>query len=102
MRRQGGILFLKNPSKEEKAEELAFENDFFFKIYLCICLAVLGLACSTWGLQSLLWRMESSSLLQGLEPGPCIGIVESSPPTKSQKANFLKFPIRCYKKKGDL
>lgn len=28
---QGGILFLKkNPSKEEKAEELAFENDFFF------------------------------------------------------------------------
>lgn len=96
---QGGILFLKkNPSKEEKAEELAFENDFFFLnlfVYLFGC---------AW---SCLQHMGSAVFVvaygikfpgQGLNRAPCIGIVESSPPTKSQKANFLKFPIRCYKK----
>ena len=66
MRHTRNTVSKKNPSKEEKAEELAFENDFFFfLIYLCVCLAVLGLACSTWCLQSLLWRMESSSLVKG-------------------------------------
>ena len=97
-RTRRNTVFKKNPSEEEKAEELAFEKDFFFFnlfVYLFgyawSCLqhvgsAVFVVAC----------RSEFPG--QGLTRAPCVGIVESSPPRKSQKANFLKFPIRCYKK----
>lgn len=99
MRHTRNTVSKKNPSKEEKAEELAFENDFFFFFNLFVCLFGCAWSC--------LQHMASAVIVvaygikfpgQGLNQAPCIGIVESSPPRKSQKANFLKFPIRCYRK----